>query len=795
MSVVTVHTNIEVNYMIAVEELGLHVKTEEKLKNNGFLYAEDVADHLVKHGIMDFIRKTKMQKIAVYKQIKPKLVLFGVWNVPTVEEKEAEIGMKIISTDDAAKMLMVGPKTVIELVEDGTIARDHYFICGEEVTAYQKTQKYVFIEEKVLDLAKKYNSSLRAIAKKLNVDESSISLVLKRDLTDEEMKVARLSAYQWNEAWIVENYKEIEMRANQRLRSSVTTYDEMISELIELIEEYFDFRMKNKEIIFDGVVYINVSYSKDARVDEYRRILYRSFYKVKCARVGIDGFFERNGKQKRLRSLSKEEQEKVQEYQLDIRTLKAEDISAIVSNIEGNGKTNYFLPLKGLLYYVLMKEEQKYLENLEISLNDDSVVFDANKEWAKIKAMKGRFDYSLNHGDMPKQRGKTTPENRKDKIFATRKQIVRCNYIISCNAIPKKKSTSKGLRSPIKYATQMLIGFLAGVRPVEMHQMLIEKHLDIEKNPENPNYGYLKKYKFVSVGTESIFKETNRDDLEGWGRLFISEEISKGGYSPSPSYGTLLVPRLVDQINDYLKWLYAKNPESKGRGYLFRVNDRNPDLAYSRPAQLFDWLPRARFAFDFLKEEQIKDFTYYETRHTVNNLIVNRTMVEDPQVNERKQRAAEMHCRHSMEDSGSKINIGHYQEELPLYFYHSVINTALNFPFDAEELLAWEKKNNPVGVAMEAAYKGEEEILDGLETISLNAESTSFTEEQKVRIAEIEKALEELNNEISILRTPHKAQKLRNLTGRERTKALAEINQQIKLYEQNKHKIIRGDAS
>lgn len=93
------------------------------------------------------------------------------------------------------------------------------------------------------------------------------------------------------------------------------------------------------------------------------------------------------------------------------------------------------------------------------------------------------------------------------------------------------------LKNPLRCAVQLMIGFFAGVRVDEMRLLRIE-HFEIGKNT-----GLL------------------LQDDDGYGKLHILAEISKGGYSPSPAYGTLIVPRLRVLINTYLSTIYESYPD------------------------------------------------------------------------------------------------------------------------------------------------------------------------------------------------------------------------------------------
>lgn len=759
-----------------IEELNLSRNKNYQRMLDSFPSLNELASYVRENGVTELERNTGIGRHYFTQKVKPKLKELGLFP-STKEELEEQHAIKLVSFDEAQKVLGTS-KTVLQgLIDNGRFKKEEYFVCGVEVEAKTIQGRYYFNKDKIDQLASKYDSTLSEVLKEMGVGVaiSNFHKMLQNALTEEEWEEARLSQEHWNKQWLIDNFNEYSTRTLESSRLPVRDYMSYLDDEIQLlIEEYLEWRRKNDYISFDGVDFIKNKIKKDTQVDSQRKNLARAFYRVKCYRAGIKDFSEKDGNKKQLRELSDQEIEQLVEYEFDVKTFNEEDMkNGVMPGIDGNGIYHYRLPLMGFLYFVLMKEEIQYNNNLERALAENNS-FDSKKEWTRIKLMKARFERALKL--IPKKKPKAKKENRRKKIFARRDQVVKAFKSIYTNE-------PGSLRYPRKYATQIMLGFLAGIRPVEMWMLKIDEHLDVEKNTEKENYGLLKKYRIeLNLEGEAEFIETSLHDPEGWGRIFISEEISKGTYSPSPEYGTLLVPRIVDIVNDYLKELYKMTPgKDKARGFLFRPKHYNPEIHYSRPAQVVDWIPKARESFNFLKEDEAANFSYYETRHTVNNMIVNRTWIDDKRINEWKLRVAETHCRHSMDGSDESLirakgetNREHYQELPPLWMYYKVLDTALNYPFDLEELFEYEEKVNPMGnksLEEELKAKDQKEVLEYEE------------ENEQILTESIDDRLEKLKEERRILRLPGEAKKLRGLEGRERTKQLAAINKEIQLLE------------
>ncbi|MBP2241725.1 hypothetical protein J2Z40_002297 [Cytobacillus eiseniae] len=736
------------------------------------------------------IKNRRRDRLASFKKrVVPRLIELGyIEDLPSPEQIEQETGRKLLGIVDAAKIIKCDPGTLEQNYLGTIIKETSYIVAYEDFLPHKVQQKYLFFEDDLKEISSRYAFNLTEIASELNINSKNLAQTLKRKLSDEEMKFAQLNMRHWNKEWIVNNIEEIISRKNKSYLEGVDYTIYFSNQLNSLIDSYFKDRLKGVEIEFDGKTYFPEPIKKETAAKRYRGALERYFYKVLCGRAGIENYWGMVTKNS-FRELMPEEEARIRELNFDLSQFESNDLLSIYKGLKSDGSkkacTNV---LKPFLYYYLMKREEEYYEKLERSYNE-SFVFDSKMERDKLFLMKRRFDKALKN-ETPTKASK--PLNPRVKFYGTRKDIVECFKTLLRNEVG---AINGGLRFPIKSAAVMLTGFLTGIRPLEMIEIDIDKHLDIEKDPNHPDFGFLKKYLFSE--TENDFVRTNINDPEGWSRLWIDEEISKGTYSPSPEYGTIIVPRLADFLNYYLRWLYGRQLSKfdKGKGYLFRSDERIPSMQYRNPNSLTTFIRRWRHEFPFLDPEEVSNFAYYETRHTVNNLIINKTLIRDPQINEWKVRVAEIHCRHSIgNDQGfthslSSINKEHYQEAVPLKIYYSVLKNALDFPFEHSKLIKWEKVNNPLGVA---EYKGKD-LSDGEVMNEVQIE----TEEPIQTINEVDfEAFEALNLELQknkeMLQTlgiPRLAKKEYGLEKKDRLSKIEEVKKIIANLENDMDKL------
>lgn len=776
-----------------IEELSyLSEKTILRLQSKKINTVQQLVEAYRTKGTSGLARYTDIPR-ATLDPIKRKMEEFFL---PTKSDLEKKQGYKLLSQQEVSLMTGIPFKDIEGSIQSGLIPKSAYIVAGKDFEPSKISVKYLFIESEIENLLRKYDSTLPEVKDALNIEGLTVNTLHKQltnKLTEEEWLEVKLTRYRWNKKWVLDNYYELLERKKVQKEIKADYVEYLDNEIVISLDAYIQHRLNYDFISFDGVDYVKTKFTKDNSAKEQKKIIQRALYRVKCHRAGIVGFDEYDKSTLMLRQLNPEEREKVLKLKFDVRSFTKEDMKAVISGM-GNGSFNYRRALLPFLYFILMKEEEKYNELLERSLSDPSITFNAQDEWTKLKLMKVRFESALK--ELPKKPPKVKKENKKLKVFARRDQVVKMFQ----GVITNRPGT---LQDQTKYAAQLLIGFMAGIRPVEMWQMKINEHLDIEKEPTHPEFGLMKKYKIkLNKDGEAYFERTSVNDLEGWGRIFISEEISKGNYSPSPHYGTLAVPILVEVINNYLRMLYKKTASDRiGTGYLFRGSSYNPDVPYASPKGLFRWIFRIRDTFDFLTEEQMKNFTFYETRHTVNNLIVNRTWIDNPKMNEWKLRVAETHSRHSIQETDDsfiqargKVNEEHYQDVVPLWMYYNVIDAALNFPFEKNALKEYEKQYNPVASDLDA-FEDDSNGYVLAEKTNIQKEKTvdkELSAEEREILLEIEKNLTELESYLSMLRIPSKAKK-QGISGSQRREQIEETNRKITDLERRKREIITGE--
>lgn len=709
-------------------------------------------------------------------------------NLPTKLEIEQRLNTKLLSVTDAATMFGVVNSELLQIIAEKKLERGSaYFEIGKDLQRNDKGKPgylpYMFSQEKIEELNLKYDS-LTAIREDLNRSESNIMTLISY-IDQNTLSKIRLSTRKWDKEWFKHNIDRLEqiqfekssIRNDTEKVSTDYFFEHLDEELQNDIRNFKNYRLKNYGISFDGVDYVKSKINKESTADFQIARLVRNLYKMKCYRAEInpntDEYRENlevaldnggplpTGNVAHFRRLSASEEQKMKETTFNVRTLNEIDKEHLFIGLSETTQLSVIHNLRPFLYYQLMLEEDAYHTALETSLSEGvDASFDSTNEWTRIKLMKKRFErflkQNINQHPVAKQ--------PRRKVFATRKQLV--------DLFVKVASLSSTTLVNMQRACQILMGFLTGIRPIELLDLEIDKHLDVENDPNHHEFGYLRKYKIQISGDEAKYARTTLDDPQGWGRMWITNEIAKGGYSPSPDYGTLIVPRLIDFLNLYLRKLYEKGPSTKGKGYLFRTSKymKNPKAKYSSPKALTSWIFKFRNQFEgILSRDEVDNFSYYETRHTVNNIIVNRTTYPDPQINEWKRRVAEVHCRHSMEDGDphakSQVNVEYYQEKTPLKYYYLVLKYSLDFPFNKEELLEWEKTYYPSGV---------EQPLD--EQPSNFIDVSQSNDENSEDVLEM---IAKLEDKLNILRVPHQAKRIFGLVKEARLIALTETKRTL----------------
>lgn len=582
-------------------------------------------------------------------------------------DKEKELG-KILTLGIASKKLgFVRGEDLWRYVKKGVFDQFGFVLyIGIDILPKIGNESLpVFTEKGIVEFRNNYKP-LSAIAK-----ESKIQLrSLLRYNAHGKLDQARLDPdlKRWNVRWIKENYTALREEGIKRRRDKTSgkkrDYFSMLNnEQQKLISLYCDHRKKF------GISYGGAKFKKFALTDswiEHQNEIARLFYLVICEKSGIEKPWELDAK-KYYRELSHAEKEKFDPDNFNVFSFSALDFQIMLTNKQSD-HSRYSVKkyLKPFFWFLFMKKK----ENIQAQEITGELLFTERAKldyWAE--ALNEAFEqYSPSPMRKRKYRkGKKRSHNSEQKeiisIFLDRIDVVR---------LVKRVFLDTNMRDPLKNAAMLIMGFLSVIRPIEMKRMRIERHLDID-----PKTGLLNIYRINNVG---------------FGRAIITDDISKKGISPSGDYDILLVPQVVKYLNLYLQQLYKKYPLTKGKGFLFRPSDleHDPNREFSGSDTMYKWLRDHKKNFvGILSDFELEHFSSYDPRHTGNNLIAKKTFFFDRTVESLKQEVAKYHCRHW---GDSDMNEEHYQEKFTEEIYAHIINTALGFPFDENELLEWEEQ-------------------------------------------------------------------------------------------------------
>lgn len=595
--------------------------------------------------------------------------------------------------------------------------------------------KHVLKKGPALAFAENYKS-LGQIAEELNISYEILLNYSKRGLLDK----GRVTHTRWDKKWIKENFMKIKVshRENERQKkqeSSNKLWQLLSNDHRVLINEYLNYRQESA-VIFTKNTRFEAFLTKDAFLT-HKDLLTRMFYSIICARSGINSYWKTEDGFG-YRSLSEEEMKQYDPSIFQFDDLRENDIRAIsLGKASSHTRLNYKNPFLGIFYYSLMRKKEEITEKYYTSLN-----YEPEKDFAaliwKAEVIEVAFEkyMSVNRKQMTRTSSRS--------VFLDRSRLVALIRRVLENDSGK-------LRFPLKNAAMLALAFFGIIRPVELWRLKIE-HLQ-----PNPKTGLL-----------------DVKDIHGhqFARITVPRVVSKMNLSASGAYGILLVPRAARIVNLYLSELYAKYPEHKGTGYLFRpfTDEFNPNVQYASAKTMFEWVSKNKSLFaDILSTEDLNNFSSYDTRHTGNNLIVKKTFFNTPELEQSKQDVAQYHARHKGEQN---VNVRHYQEHLKENIYAEVINAALNFPFDENDLELWE-----------------EEMLQ--RTTHSTIEKSQKDDEREAEISEMEEEISKLNKEIKLLGKFSYYTKL-GLSAAERLSRAKKLQEKIKSLNIKKSKLRMG---
>jgi len=653
------------------------------------------------------------QKIDETKEMLKKKLKKKYGNLPSWEETESEHG-KLIYSKEAAKLLGIKQESLLKGIREGKWG-GMYLKVGKDLLPNTNTsghyQKYAFIIGKVLEHQDNFKT-LKVIA-----DEEGLNYHRLLDWSEHGwLNEAKLQNHvKWDKSWIVKNYEEMSLRRYFSNQKKKTEYFGMLGETLqEEIEQYLQYRIEKNTIY-----YANQNYGPFKNRDVAMKVkddLSRCIYKIICARSGIQNYWQLEFTTSGLgtyRELTPAELGKFDPLLFSLPDTEEDDIKSIMTGLEQTTRAGLRTMLKPFFFYGLMKEKEelrkeKRLISRILELDEREMKMNA---W-RVKSERHNDTYEAIEAGFRQYTPASIPEpnNQRPKIWLSRRQIVEVIQMIVNN----KTSSPIGFQNPLKYATMLLLAFMTGIRPAEMRRVRLE--YDIALNTD----GFLKTDEF------------------GFGKLTLRPEICKAGGSHK-EHGTLIVPVLVEYMNAYLTWLYEKNPKDRGTGYLFRSKDEYPSTCYKTPKAMFAWLwgrydgqYRVQDAFKRILGDNVdKNFSTYDPRHSVNQLIVNGTRYSSDYLQQNALKAAKLHLRHK---GKADVNEDAYQQGLSYDVYRKIIQESLCFPLalqGEDNVDDWEQSRMTEGGAITRS--------------AMTEENKEVLEECKCEIEKIEHELRKLN--------------------------------------------------
>jgi integrase len=558
--------------------------------------------------------------------------------------------------------------TIEELLEEiETGVWDHAIVGKRTKLKYSNGRPdrtiYMFDRKKTLN-SMKYNT-MNQIGEILGISPSTLSNYADRGLLPrpKELEGTRF----WDVELIKEALPEIqdELYSKRNDFKGQSSWDLLNDEQKTIINEFIKFKSINGKIVWEDREYYNEVYAKPEKSGETQKLkIARFLEKIISERSGIKTFKTDSSGEIKTRSLkeyAKSEKAKFDPNKL-ILDLSSHDLlhtsdvqSILIDDKDVNRYMEGYSPqsnwsashiIKPFLYWLLMELEKKYPLWRVDSENQGKDYY--NRRAKLLNAINA----------FPSQEPDERRKEKRLKVYLVRKQIVQIYQVLRNLEKLPKGTYERGM----KYATMWMVGYFLGVRPQEIYELRIE-HFNLDEN--------------------CFIKKINK---KGYGSAKFPRQIVKGKYSPShPLYGTLIVPVLVNLLNEYIKLLYKY--QKPGNGYLFRARLNRPEeKEVSNP---FNWLVNYKKYFNkILTTKQIENLQFKNTRHSLNNTL-DKTPVPT-HLTSIKKRAAEIQMRHNIFMTKGTTGDTNYKDEISARDYFETIDWVLNFPWDEESLGKWE---------------------------------------------------------------------------------------------------------
>lgn len=581
-----------------------------------------------------------------------------------------------------------------------------------------------------------------------------------------------------DENWFEENFPRI--RASQKEKSIIKRVESMgytfgpdflfkqhknSEEILLWIDKYATHKVNGGSVNVGGKI---TKIKKPAKPERtYERIhksLIRICFKIVCGRCNIKDYWKVDSG--RGYFLSEEEQKCFDPSVFKVTDFNIADIDYIRKGL----KDTFFydaieMYLKPFIWFVFAEEKAVFRQKKRKLLEAGTISDLDREEINRLNDLLDLQEDDLQHAfsSTPQHRPEVRDEDKKMSVHLTREQILMAlQRIYGMNFEQSTGRGSRGIRNPLKQATCFFLGCQTGIRNDEARNLLIT---DFELNKEGllQRFEYDPSREWVTDHLGLVGPSKPTESHLGYGLLKIRREIAKGGWGPSPTWGTYLSPGLVTMINSHLTSLYKTAPNLVGKGYFFRTDTFNPDSMH-KSRELTWWLSHYKKSIvGFLPEKALHHFSYYDVRHTIADLILNHTHVEERLV-PYLERVGELHIRHDMQNSGSGKSLikKHYAGSAGAHEYFQILMEANDYPLN----LKGERTNAPYknfyDWEVQKGYRSPEAHTVAPSMESHAEASTSFNQalsrEQQTLLEKLERELSEKESYLDIISGEYKRQ-------------------------------------
>lgn len=424
----------------------------------------------------------------------------------------------------------------------------------------------------------------------------------------------------------------------------------------ESLDDYLDYRYEKKGIIVFGNKKIRPHAHQDKKGEDKAQLLI-FLEKIKRNRAGIPLGYVKQGACQRMRPLSAEEAQRIQEnphaLNIQLGNITERDLQAVAGGLNARSRcilNTLFLPF---LVFLFMLEKGRIRNELATLL---SLQIADDEQKVRRRELEDEIrDLHTHYGNLEEEIARI-PTTKKGSRALAKRWLTRRDLVVLYLAI-----LQSNYHEPIKNVALVLFAFYTGYRPAEICRLRIEK--DLVLNEE----GWMKV------------------DEHGFGEVRIRDEISKAG-GADKILGTLIPPTGVHFLNIHLANLYRES--GRRDGYLFRKYATDPQSAYLDRKALFGCL-RNPMVLQIL--HRYPDFahdhvTSRDFRRSVNNMILYGTRYSKEDFGRQSEIVARLHLRHAPKD----VNEASYQN-FPRETYRQILEESVGFPFDIKALEEWEE--------------------------------------------------------------------------------------------------------